>query len=166
MPSSEAFCRISMVKNTPYSPGCFPPIRTRLTLTHMTLCWVSLAVNVSLCFSALSLWLFCILLLWKNDELSLQFTHAGPEEDSPTLMDFLEFVCHSPQSCHFRDSFRHNFEQAELWRGAGNLVHVAGSDSPRAGSHTGGCSPQHGNEGQLADGRPVAEEVPASAVSS
>ena len=110
----------------------------------------------------------------KNDGISLQSTRAGPEEDSPTLMDFLEFVCHSPQSCHFRDSFQHNFEQAELWRGAGGSVHMytgcsgggGGGGSPRVATQSGGCSLQHSSKGQLTDARPVADEVPVSASSS
>lgn len=39
----------------------------------------------------------------------------GPEEDNPWSLEYLEFVCHSPQSRHFQASFLHNLEQAELW---------------------------------------------------
>lgn len=40
---------------------------------------------------------------------------TGPDEDEPRKLEVLDFVCHSPNSKSFCNSFQHEYDTASLW---------------------------------------------------
>lgn len=48
-------------------------------------------------------------------QFSLSSSPLGPDDDEPKNLELLDFVCHSPNSKSFRQSFSFDYETAIKW---------------------------------------------------